>query len=451
MSKKLAPQWITLRLGNVCTKIGSGATPRGGSGVYLEQGDVALIRSQNVYNDGFHHDGLVYLTEKHADELANVEVAEGDILLNITGDSVARACQVDPDVLPARVNQHVAIIRSDPKRLCPLFLRYYLVSPLMQAYMLSLAGAGATRNALTKGMIESFEVPAPECIVEQQAIACILGTLDDKIELNRRRNRTLEAMARAIFESWFVDFDPVRMKCEEGRVKGEKRLPRHILDLFPSHFELHPSFGPIPAGWRVGTLGEMCDKPQYGYTASASDEEIGPRFLRITDINKNDWIEWENVPFCEIDNKDRSKYTLQPGDLVIARMADPGHGALIEERVEAVFASYLIRFRAKHAIFSRYLQYWVKCAAYWALVSSRQSGTTRANLNAQVLGSFTLLVPPNEILASFSRVIDALRKDLVASVSQSRTLAALRDTLLPKLISGELRVPDAERIVGRAT
>src|SRR5437016_10099290 len=207
----MSSEWTTFRLGSVCSKIGSGATPRGGDSVYLDEGEIALIRSQNIYNDSFHHDGLTYLTEQHAAELANVEVVEHDVLLNITGDSVARSCQVDPDILPARVNQHVAIIRPDPTVLWPRFLRYFLVSPAMQAEMLSLAGAGATRNALTKGMIESFEVPAPLDVNEQRAIAHILGTLDDQIELTRRMTETLEAIARALFNSWFVDFDPVQI------------------------------------------------------------------------------------------------------------------------------------------------------------------------------------------------------------------------------------------------
>ncbi len=100
-----------IELGPFCLKIGSGATPRGGNKVYLNKGKVALIRSQNVYNDGFSHEGLVYITEDQADLLSNVTVEPEDILLNITGDSVARCCQVDPAVLPARVNQHVAFIR----------------------------------------------------------------------------------------------------------------------------------------------------------------------------------------------------------------------------------------------------------------------------------------------------------------------------------------------------
>ena len=99
--------WVSLRLGDVCEKIGSGATPRGGSKVYLEQGAVTLIRSQNIYNNEFAHNGLVYITPEHAEQLASVEVLPNDVLLNITGDSVARCCQVDPSVLPARVNQHV--------------------------------------------------------------------------------------------------------------------------------------------------------------------------------------------------------------------------------------------------------------------------------------------------------------------------------------------------------
>src|SRR5271165_2310214 len=110
-----------------------------------------------------------------------------DVLLNITGDSVARCCQVTKDILPARVNQHVAIIRPRPDELDARFLRYVLVSPSMQSHLLALASAGATRNALTKAMIESLEVPAPALPV-QKAIAHILGTLDDKIELNRRMN-----------------------------------------------------------------------------------------------------------------------------------------------------------------------------------------------------------------------------------------------------------------------
>jgi type I restriction enzyme S subunit len=106
-------EWKEYRLGDVSLKIGSGATPRGGKDVYLERGDISLIRSQNVYNNKFDKNGLAFITKFHADTLSNVEVQQQDVLLNITGDSVARVCQVPEDVLPARVNQHVAIIRTN--------------------------------------------------------------------------------------------------------------------------------------------------------------------------------------------------------------------------------------------------------------------------------------------------------------------------------------------------
>ena len=242
--------WVSLRLGDVCTKIGSGATPRGGKEVYLKHGPCSLIRSQNVHNNRFSHDGLAFITEQQSTKLNNVEVLPGDVLLNITGDSVGRACQVTSDVLPARVNQHVAIIRPDARKLSARFLRYFLVWSRTQTLLLSWAGSGGTRNALTKGVIESLHICAPADVAEQHAIADILGTLDDKIELNWRMNETLEGMARALFKSWFVDCDPVRAKAAL-RTNATHRAPG------PHHSPLEGESGRQgrqPAGEPVGGL-----------------------------------------------------------------------------------------------------------------------------------------------------------------------------------------------------
>ena len=406
----------------------------------MQDGPYSLIRSQNVYNDGFHRDGLAFIGEHHADELQNVEVFEGDVLLNITGDSVARVCQVAPDVLPARVNQHVAIIRPDSGNLDAGYLRYYLVSPEMQILLLSWAGSGGTRNALTKGMIESLEIPLPP-LAEQRAIAHVLGTLDDKIELNRWMNETLEEMARALFKSWFVDFEPVRAKMEDRWHRGESipGLPTERYDLFPDRL-VDSELGEVPEGWEVRVLGELCRKPQYGYTESAKDEPIGPKFLRITDINKKAWIEWRSVPHCEITEEDFGKYRLHESDVLIARMADPGHGCMIEESQCAVFASYLIRFRPLQRRYGRLLQYWLRSDPYWELVRGRGAGTTRVSLNAKVLSEFPLVVPPEPLLDAFGSQVGDLRGRVVANVEESRILAAQRDSLLSKLVSGELRI-----------
>ena len=276
---------------------------------------------------------------------------------------------------------------------------------------------------------------------EQRAIAHGLGTLDDKIELNRQMNETLESMARALFKSWFVDFEPVRAKIEGRWRQGESLpgLPAELFDIFPDR--LTPSqLGEIPEGWEVKALGEVCEKPQYGYTASAKEGPVGPKFVRITDINKKNWMEWELVPHCEISDSDRAKYRLHEGDVLIARMADPGHGCMIEEDWEAVFASYLIRFRPTEDRLARFLQYWLRSDTYWELVEARGDGTTRISLNAKVLSGFPLALATSQVLDAFAEQISAIRSSVVANTAESRALAAQRDALLPRLLSGEVRV-----------
>ena len=123
---------------------------------------------------------------------------------------------------------------------------------------------------------------------------------------------------------------------------------------------------------------------------------------------------------------------------------------MIEEEIEAVFASYLIRFRPRHADYARFFQYWLRSDGYWELVASRHAGTTRASLNAQVLSAFQLIVPPGVVAKAFGRIVSTLRSKVTAAATESRTLAAIRDALLPKLLSGELRVNEADRVVAEA-
>ena len=199
-------EWKEYKLGELCVKIGSGATPKGGKEAYLG-GDISLIRSQNVLDFTFSNDGLAFINDEQANKLKNVEVKENDVLLNITGDSVARACIVPNSVLPARVNQHVAIIRGDESLILNKFILYAL--QYKKQYLLSISQGGGTRNALTKKMIEDFVVSLPS-IATQQKIANILSSLDDKIEVNRRINEQLEELAQTLFKSWFVDFEPFK-------------------------------------------------------------------------------------------------------------------------------------------------------------------------------------------------------------------------------------------------
>lgn len=431
-----------VKLGSHALKIGSGATPRGGSQVYLEQGEIALIRSQNVFNGGFNRKGLVYINNDAANQLSNVTVQKSDILLNITGESVGRCCQVASDVLPARVNQHVAIIRTNLDEIYPDYLRYFLISPSMQSLMLSWAHAGATRKALTKGMIESFSVPKPSIKI-QQAIAHILGTLDDKIELNRQMNETLEGIARALFKSWFVDFDPVRAKAE-GRDTG---LPKHIADLFPDSFE-ESELGEIPAGWTAEPLPELI--------------EVNPsRPLRRGVVAP--YLDMKNMPIC---GHSPATITQRPftsgmrftkGDTLLARITpclENGKTAYVDFLAEGQIgwgSTEYIVLCPKLPLPAQFAYCLARSTEFRNFAIQSMTGSSgRQRVQASSLSHFLLAAPPAAIAKQFGNAVQPLFTRAKFATEQSDTLASLRDTLLPKLISGELRVKDAERIAEKA-
>ncbi len=424
-------EWREVTLGDVCAKIGSGATPRGGKDVYLQDGPYTLIRSQNVYNDGFHRDGLAFIGEHHADELGNVEVFEGDVLLNITGDSVARVCQVVPDVLPARVNQHVAIIRPDSVNLDAGYLRYYLVSPEMQTLLLSWAGSGGTRNALTKGMIESLEIPLPP-LPEQRAIAHVLGTLDDKIELNRRMNETLEQMARALFKSWFVDFDPVRAKME-GRDTG---LPPDIAALFPDR--LVPSeLGEIPEGWEVRALGEVVElNPAEPLKRGTPAPYLDMAALPTSGPSPDEAVLREF----------KSGTRFRNGDTLFARITpclENGKTAFVQALSSDTVgwgSTEFIVMRAIRPVPPEYTYLLARDPNFRAHAVQSMTGTSgRQRARTEALAPYPLPYPPNDTWAAFGLLMEGLFTRIESNRQETLSLTAQRDVLLPRLVSGEVR------------
>ena len=424
-------------LGDVCTKIGSGATPRGGKDVYLDKGPYTLIRSQNVYNDGFHRDGLAFIGERHANALQNVEVLEKDVLLNITGDSVARVCQVVTDVLPARVNQHVAIIRPDPVNLDAGYLRYYLASPEMQAILLSWAGSGGTRNALTKGMVESLEIPLLP-LPEQRAIAHVLGTLDDKIELNRRMNQTLEAMARAIFQDWFVDFGPVRAKLE-GR---EPYLPPELWDLFPDRL-VDSELGGIPEGWEVGFLNDSIEILSGGtpktsvstywdgdvpwYTAKDAPA-LSDIFALTTE---------RSITQAGVDNS--STRILPTKTTIISARGTVGRLACLGISMAMNQTCYGIRGAEGYPDF---FTYW-NTRNTVSQLQARTHGTIFDTITRETFKIAETVLVPTRAAGAFESVVTPLMNRILGNLNESLALSTQRDALLPKLVSGEVDLKSA--------
>ena len=178
-----------MMLKDVCIKIGSGATPRGGKEAYKETG-ISLIRSQNVLDYSFSTDGLAYIDDVQARQLENVTVQKDDVLLNITGDSVARACIVNNQYLPARVNQHVAIVRGNSEIVLQSYILYFL--QMKKSELLQIASGGATRNALTKAMIEGLEINVPSLDMQHKIVAA-LDAIQAKIAINQKINDNFAA------------------------------------------------------------------------------------------------------------------------------------------------------------------------------------------------------------------------------------------------------------------
>lgn len=428
--------WPVVRLGTIATKIGSGATPTGGEDTYLSRrSGFALIRSQNVFDRSFSSDGLAFISDQQAGDLKNVVLQPGDLLLNITGDGVtfARACAVPADVLPACVNQHVAIIRIDSRQAHPGFVLSYLTHPAVKSYIESF-NAGGSRRAITKGHIESFEIPLPP-LSEQNTIAHILGTLDDKIELNRQMNETLEAMARAVFKSWFVDFEPVRAKIE-GRDPG---LPKHLADLFPSRL-VDSELGKIPRGWQVG-----CVDDEFNLTMGQSPP--GETYNEVA----------EGLPFYQgradfgVRFPTRRVYCTAP-----SRMASTGD-TLISVRAPVGDINMAIEdcaigrgvAAARHKTGSRSYTYQFMHHLDDIFARFEAEGTVFGSIGKKDFHAIPCVVPPREVIVGFEGILSSVDSRIEFNERESRTLATMRDALLPKLISGELRVRDAERVLER--
>lgn len=248
LSDGLPQGWRVATVAQVTSKVGSGATPRGGNSVYVHEG-TALIRSQNVHDHVFRQGGLAYINDEAAEKLNGVSVLPGDVLMNITGDSILRCCLAPAGVTPARVNQHVAIIRSNGQ-LDSRLLQKWLTVPAMKEYMLG-HSSGGTRKAVTKAHILSFPVPVPSPD-EQVDIADTLEALDDKVQVSNEAIKTASELVDSIAQLFALDLPRVPLRVLANHSK-QTVDPSGLGDILVDHFSL-PAFDDtgmperVPAG-----------------------------------------------------------------------------------------------------------------------------------------------------------------------------------------------------------
>lgn len=408
-----------VRLGDVCFKIGSGSTPKGGATVYVEKG-TTFIRSQNVYNLNFDYSGLVWINDDAAKKLNGVTIEENDVLLNITGDSVARTCVVPNDALPARVNQHVAIVRPNAKVLNPFYLNYYLASPYMQAFMLGLAvGKGASRNAMTKDMISNFEIPCPPIDV-QEKIVQILQPYDDLIKNNQKQIKLLEEMAQRLYKEWFVDLR------------------------FPG-YEDTPIVDGVPEGWRKYPLREVFDYVRgKSYTSAELSDTEGVLMANLKNIRA--FGGYNRNQEKHFTGKYKENQTVVAGDLVmgVTDMTQErrlvGHVALIPEMDEQMtFSMDLIKLIPK-LVSTYYLYSTMFFGEYSKKISLLANGTNVLHLKPDAMMTMEMTIPDTNTLKLFDSAVEPILKRIEILQNQCNCASEARDRLLPKLMSGELEV-----------
>jgi type I restriction enzyme S subunit len=410
---------------------------------FVERG-IPFIMASDLVGGRVDTTHCAFISEKHARSLRKGFAVPGDVLISHKA-TMGRTAIVDRlDVPFVMLTPQVTYYRvRDPSRLVGRYLKLYFDSPDFQALFETWGQKGSTRAYL--GITAQLDLPIVlPPTEEQRAIAHILGTLDDKIELNRRMSETLEVMARALFKSWFVDFDPVCAKAE-GRDPG---LPKHLADLFPARL-VDSALGKIPEGWEVKPVGDLAnvvggstprtERPEYW--EGGTHHWVTPKDL--SGLSMPVLLETERK-ITDAGLAQISSGLLPSGTVLLSSRAPIGYLAIAE--VPVAVNQGFIAMKPREGISNLFLLRWAE-AAHDEIIS-QANGSTFLEISKASFRPVRTIAPRGPVMQGFDRLSRPLYLKVAKHERDSRTLAALRDTLLPKLISGELRMKDAERFIG---
>ena len=342
-----------------------------------------------------------------------------------------------PPRLEFALGQNLVLLRADGDRVYPPFLRWLVSGPEWWEQIGKFLNVGAVFDSLRCADVPKFELRIPP-IAEQRAIAHILGTLDDKIELNRRMNETLEAIARALFKSWFVDFDPIRAMAE-GRNSG---LPKPLADLFPDSFE-DSELGEIPKGWRLETLASFASLNPESWS-----KETRPAIIEYVDLSSTKWGRIEEVTrYKQESAPSRAQRVLRRGDTIVGTVR-PGNGsyALVSDDGLTGSTGFAV-LRPLTVEYAEFVYLGATASENVEALSHLADGGAYPAVRPEIVAATNGIKPGDDIIERFSHLAKPLLAKFAENERESRTLARLRDTLLPKLISGELRVKQTQRFI----
>lgn len=428
--------WESTTLGEICRR-GGGGIQTGPFGSQLHASDyvavgVPSVMPTNIGDNRIIEDGIARITDADANRLGQHKLQVGDIIYSRRGDVEKRALVREREVgwicgtgcLKVRLGKGV---------IDPLFASLFLGQKEIREWIVRHA-VGATMANLNTKIMSAVPVVLPP-LNEQLAIAQILGTLHDKIELNRCMNANLEATARAIFRSWFVDFDPVRAKAA-GRVPVG--MTPEVAALFPDGFE-DSELGEIPRGWRLSTLDAVSRLNPEAWSKATRPDEIA-----YLDLSNTKWGVIEKVTeYSSVDAPSRAQRVLRSGDTIIGTVR-PGNGSFAYIDREGLTGS--TGFAVLRPLKTEYSEFIYLAATEPENIdrlSLLADGGAYPAVRPEVVLDTAVVFPRKEVLEQFSRQVAPLFALFAENERQSRTLATLRDALLPKLMSGELGIPEA--------
>ena len=451
---KLPNGWKIVKVKDVAT-INEKSITRDYPYKFIEYIDISSVEKGRILNTQI-------IPLQNAPTRARRILRDNDILISTVRPNLEHYAFIKKANKNAVASTGFAVVTA--KRVEPRYLYYYLTTKAFTEYLTRIAETHTSAYpAINPDVIETADLLLPPDD-EQQAIAHILGTLDDKIELNHRMNETLEAMAQAIFKSWFVDFAPVVVNAiKAGNPIPEKftaraahyrknpdalGLPDHILRLFPDRF-VDSKLGPIPEGWEVGPIGELV-KCVGGATPSTKNKKFWEGgtnpFLTPKDMASLDApvvLDTERH-ITDLGVQQISSKKLPVGTVLLSSRAPIGYLAINE--VPISINQGIIAMICNSILPNYYVFFWVKNNI--EIIKGKAGGTTFAEISKKNFRPIPVLKPDTNILKMFVFLVEPLYKQIVENVISSKMLTSIRDALLPKLISGELRVKDVERIVG---
>lgn len=404
--------------------------------------DILLTPGNFAIGGGFKGDKYKFFDGEVPD---NYILTEGDLVVTMTDLSKAADTLGYPALVPSLRghrflhNQRIGrVLIKDYAEIDKRFLSYLLRTAEYRHEVLASA-TGSTVKHTSPGRILAHKASLPP-LPTQRAIAHVLGTLDDLIELNRETNEILEEMARALFKSWFVDFDPVRAKLEGRPPAG---MDAATAALFPDHFQ-DSELGQIPKGWEVKSLDEIADFLN-GLALQKFPANDGPTLpvIKIAQLRKGDVAGADrcnmNVP---------TEFVVQDGDVLFSWSGTlaveiwcGGNGALNQHLFKVTSAEFPKWF---------YLN-WTRQHLEWFQSVAADKAVTMGHIKRGHLTEAKVMIPSGEIIDAMTAIMDPLIEQVISTRIESRDLATLRDTLLPKLLSGEVSVPAAEELIAAST